>query len=63
MFQGICPANRLRLIPGVFEDTGQSRLSPHFNDPAEFTYLQAQGKRRSWHVHPNQVIFNFLWKK
>ncbi|XP_018577737.1 breast cancer anti-estrogen resistance protein 1 [Anoplophora glabripennis] len=56
--QGICPANRLRLIPGVFEDTGQSRVSsPQFTEiPGDFNYLQRQGKRRSWHVHPNQVV-------
>ncbi|XP_060520326.1 breast cancer anti-estrogen resistance protein 1 [Cylas formicarius] len=56
--QGICPANRLRLIPGVFEDSGQSRVcSPQFTDiHGELNYLQRQGKRRSWHVHPNQVV-------
>ncbi|CAH0546961.1 unnamed protein product [Brassicogethes aeneus] len=53
--QGICPANRLRLIPGLFEDTGQSRVSsPQFieND----VILQKQGIRRSWHFQPNQVV-------
>ncbi|KAG5893874.1 hypothetical protein JTB14_005331 [Gonioctena quinquepunctata] len=55
MGQGICPANRLRLIPGVFEDVGRGS-SPHFSDNGDFSYLQRQGKRRSWHVHPNQVI-------
>ncbi|XP_049819537.1 breast cancer anti-estrogen resistance protein 1 isoform X3 [Aethina tumida] len=45
--QGICPANRLRLIPGVFEDTGQSY---------DINFLQKQGIRRSWHIQPNQVV-------
>lgn len=56
--QGICPANRLRLIPGVYEDFSQSRVcSPQFSDgPADLSYLQREGKRRSWHVHPNQVV-------
>lgn len=56
--QGICPANRLRLIPGVFENSSQSRVcSPQFPDiHGDLSYLQRQGKRRSWHVHPNQVI-------
>ncbi|XP_050316416.1 breast cancer anti-estrogen resistance protein 1 [Anthonomus grandis grandis] len=53
--QGICPANRLRLIPGVFDS---SRVcSPQFFDGhGELTYLQKQGKRRSWQNQPNQVI-------
>ncbi|CAG9767492.1 unnamed protein product [Ceutorhynchus assimilis] len=57
--QGICPANRLRLIPGVFESSQpQSRVcSPQFFDNhGELSYLQKQGKRRSWQLHPNQVI-------
>uniref|UniRef100_A0A6P7FE62 Breast cancer anti-estrogen resistance protein 1 n=1 Tax=Diabrotica virgifera virgifera TaxID=50390 RepID=A0A6P7FE62_DIAVI len=57
--QGICPANRLRLIPGVFEDTGQliRGISPNqFSDQGDFISLQRQGKRRSWHVLPNQVV-------
>ncbi|XP_056635242.1 breast cancer anti-estrogen resistance protein 1 isoform X2 [Diorhabda carinulata] len=57
--QGICPANRLRLIPGVYEDTGQITrgVSPHqFSEQGDFNSLQRQGKRRSWHVLPNQVI-------
>ncbi|XP_072394198.1 breast cancer anti-estrogen resistance protein 1 isoform X3 [Diabrotica undecimpunctata] len=57
--QGICPANRLRLIPGVFEDTGQliRGISPNqFSDQGDFSSLQRQGKRRSWHVLPNQVV-------
>lgn len=56
--QGICPANRLRLIPGVYEDSGQTRVcSPQFTEiPGDFSCLQRQGKRRSWHVQPNQVV-------
>jgi enhancer-of-filamentation protein 1 len=55
--QGICPANRLRLIPGVYEDTGQTRVcSPQLTEiSGDFSCLQRQGKRRSWHVQPNQV--------
>nr|CAH7731178.1 unnamed protein product [Callosobruchus chinensis] len=29
--------------------------SPQFSEPGDISYLQRQGKRRSWHVHPNQV--------
>ncbi|XP_063920655.1 breast cancer anti-estrogen resistance protein 1 isoform X2 [Zophobas morio] len=56
--QGICPANRLRLIPGVYEDTGQTRVcSPQLTEiSSDFSCLQRQGKRRSWHVQPNQVV-------
>ncbi|XP_066257860.1 enhancer of filamentation 1 [Euwallacea similis] len=56
--QGICPANRLRLIPGVFDNTNQSRVSSpqFFEQPSEISYLQRQGKRISWQSHPNQVI-------
>ncbi|XP_969665.2 breast cancer anti-estrogen resistance protein 1 [Tribolium castaneum] len=56
--QGICPANRLRLIPGVYEDTGQTRVcSPQLTEiSGDFSCLQRQGKRRSWHVQPNQVV-------
>ncbi|KAH1011368.1 hypothetical protein HUJ04_000754, partial [Dendroctonus ponderosae] len=55
---GICPANRLRLMPGVFENCNQSRVcSPQFLEPhGELSYLQMQGKRRSWLSHQNQVI-------
>lgn len=56
--QGICPGNRLRLIAGVFEDTGQSREpSPQLTEVfSDLNTLQRQGKRRSWHVQPNKVI-------
>lgn len=57
-FQGICPGNRLRIIPGVYEDTGQSRgPSPQLSEVGhDLSTLQRQGKRRSWHVQPNQVL-------
>ncbi|XP_018330982.1 breast cancer anti-estrogen resistance protein 1 [Agrilus planipennis] len=58
--QGICPGNRLRLIAGVYEDTGQSRGAsplPQFPEViGELNTLQRQGKRRSWHVQPNKVL-------
>ncbi|KAF5303995.1 hypothetical protein FQA39_LY01780 [Lamprigera yunnana] len=56
--QGICPGNRLRLIAGMFEDTGQSREpSPQLSEVySDLNTLQRQGKRRSWHVQPNKVI-------
>ncbi|KAI4469942.1 cas scaffolding protein [Holotrichia oblita] len=55
--QGICPGNRLRLIPGVFEDTGQGREpSPQLTEISDMNSLQRQGKRRSWHVQPNKVV-------
>ncbi|XP_074035180.1 serine_rich_CAS and FAT-like_CAS_C domain-containing protein p130CAS isoform X2 [Leptinotarsa decemlineata] len=54
--KGICPANRLRLIPGVFEDVGRGSSPQHFSDNGDMNFLQRQGKRRSWHVHPNQVV-------
>nr|CAI5819971.1 unnamed protein product [Callosobruchus analis] len=33
--------------------------SPQFSEPGDISYLQRQGKRRSWHVHPNQVSSTF----
>lgn len=56
--QGICPGNRLRLIAGVYEDTGQSRgPSPQLTEViSDLSTLQRQGKRRSWHVQPNKVL-------
>ncbi|CAH2002775.1 unnamed protein product [Acanthoscelides obtectus] len=30
--------------------------SPQFSEPGDISYLQRQGKRRSWHVHPNQNV-------
>ncbi|KAB0796548.1 hypothetical protein PPYR_10609 [Photinus pyralis] len=58
LLQGICPGNRLRLIAGVFEDTGQSREpSPQLTEVfSDLSTLQRQGKRRSWHVQPNKVL-------
>ncbi|XP_054286391.1 breast cancer anti-estrogen resistance protein 1 isoform X2 [Macrosteles quadrilineatus] len=46
--QGICPGNRLRLLPGVY-DPAQQELN-------SLNTLQRQGKRRSWHVQPNKVL-------
>lgn len=41
--QGICPGNRLRIVPGVYE-IGSSEFPLH-----------NLSKRRSWHVQPNMV--------
>ncbi|KAL1502053.1 hypothetical protein ABEB36_007256 [Hypothenemus hampei] len=62
--QGICPANRLRLLPGEFDTSlGQSSrgcspqfFNSHHHHSESLSYLEQQGKRRSWHLHPNQVI-------
>ncbi|XP_076264944.1 serine_rich_CAS and FAT-like_CAS_C domain-containing protein p130CAS isoform X2 [Rhynchophorus ferrugineus] len=54
--QGICPANRLRLIPGVYEDISPSRLGiPQFHEtPSDNNcHVQRDGKRRSWQT--NQI--------
>ncbi|XP_075224579.1 serine_rich_CAS and FAT-like_CAS_C domain-containing protein p130CAS [Lycorma delicatula] len=49
--QGICPGNRLRLVPGVYD------IGPNSADSVtDLSTLQRQGKRRSWHVQPNKVL-------
>lgn len=48
--QGICPGNRLRLLPGVYDPSPLNTTPQH-----DLNTLQRQGKRRSWHVQPNKV--------
>lgn len=54
-FKGICPGNRLRLIPGMYEDFSFQENTPQVSD---VNLLQKQGKRRSWHVLPNKVCYS-----
>ncbi|XP_065161313.1 enhancer of filamentation 1 isoform X2 [Atheta coriaria] len=68
--QGICPGNRLRLIPGYYEDNSSRGPSPQmqFSDmrgihavnnirnEMNSMHLHREGKRRSWPAQPNKVI-------
>lgn len=54
--QGICPGNRLRLLAGVFDTSGQTTPADCYENAADLSTLQRQGKRRSWHVQPNKVL-------
>ncbi|XP_043483838.1 breast cancer anti-estrogen resistance protein 1 [Leptopilina heterotoma] len=47
--QGICPGNRLRLLPGQY-DNNEGLFGTSLDDS------QKQDKRRSWHVQSNKVI-------
>ncbi|XP_026809766.1 breast cancer anti-estrogen resistance protein 1 [Rhopalosiphum maidis] len=50
--QGICPGNRLRLIPGVYEVTEPQIISNCIQDKNHFIH---ESKHQSWHGNLNTV--------
>lgn len=50
--QGICPGNRLRLIPGVYEVTKPQIISTYIQDQNHFNH---ESKHQSWHANLNTV--------
>ncbi|KAF0751952.1 breast cancer anti-estrogen resistance protein 1 [Aphis craccivora] len=50
--QGICPGNRLRLIPGVYEVTEPQIITTCIQDK---NHLSHESKHQSWHANLNTV--------
>lgn len=51
--QGICPGNRLRILPGVYEVTEPQIISSCTQQKTQFNL---ESKHQSWHANLNKVI-------